>query len=510
MKKRDLMIRIPVLIVTLVALLVAGTLSLAALESAQRPVVLSQRYEHQPSTGPGLTSVAQAQESGTELTVYNQDIALVRDTRSFDLEQGVNEVRFSDVASQIDPTSVHFRSLTDPEGTTVLEQNYEYDIVGTRKLMQKYVDREIDLVTQDGSEYQGTLLSGADDVILQDANGGVTVVRLDQVQQFSFPELPEGLITRPTLVWLLAAGQSGDQDVEVTYMTSGINWQADYVVQLNEDDTALDLNGWITLNNQSGATYSDAKLKLVAGDVNVVRQAKAVVARDMVLEAEASAAAPAVEERELFEYHLYDVQRPVTVRDNQTKQIEFTSAADVPAEKFFVYDGASGLGFYGYAISDPGYGTYSNPDVNIYLQIENEEESGLGIPLPAGRVRVYKADVDGSLQFVGEDRIDHTPKDESVRLLLGNAFDIVGERRQTDFQQLGRDVIEESFEIVVRNHKDEDVEVRVLEHLFRWSEWEIVQESADHTKLDQGTVEWRLPVPADGETTLSYTVRYQF
>jgi hypothetical protein len=179
----------------------------------------------------------------------------------------------------------------------------------------------------------------------------------------------------------------------------------------------------------------------------------------------------------------------------------------VPAEKFFVYDGAPGLGFYGYAIPDPGYGTYSNPDVNIYLQFENEEENGLGIPLPAGRVRVYKADVDGSLQFVGEDQIDHTPRDESVRLLLGNAFDIIGERRQTDFQQLGRDIVEESFEIIVRNHKDEDVEVRVLEHLFRWSEWEIVQESAEHLKLDQGTAEWRLPVPADGETTLTYTVR---
>ncbi len=245
--------------------------------------------------------------------------------------------------------------------------------------------------------------------------------------------------------------------------------------------------------------------------MNVIRQARASADRGVVVEAEAlPAAAPPVEEREFFEYHLYDVQRPVTVRDNQTKQIEFTSATDVPAEKFFVYDGAPGLGFYGYAIPDPGYGTYSNPDVNIYLQIENEEESDLGIPLPAGRVRVYKADVDGSLQFVGEDQIDHTPKDESVRLLLGNAFDIVGERRQTDFQQLGRDVIEESFEITVRNHKDEDVEVRVLEHLFRWSEWEIVQESAEHTKLDQGTVEWRLPVPTDGEAILTYTVRYEF
>ena len=511
MNRRNLLTRILVLIVTLVGLLVVGTMSMAGWESAQRTVVTSRVQERYSKSGRNLVSVAQAQDEEVELTVYNQNIALVRDTRPFDLEQGVNEVRFSDVASQIDPTSVHFRSLTDPEGTGVLEQNYEYDIVGTQKLMQKYVDQEIELVTQDGSEYQGTLLSGADDVILQDTNGGVTVVRLNQVQQFNFPELPEGLITRPTLVWLLAAAQGGPQEVEVTYMTGGINWNADYVVQLNEDDTALDLNGWITLDNRSGATYSDARLKLVAGDINVIRQARAAADQGIAIEEEmALAPTPSVEEREFFEYHLYDVQRPVTVRDNQTKQIEFTSATDVPTDKFFVYDGAPGLGFYGYAIPDPGYGTYSNPDVNIYLEIENEEESGMGIPLPAGRVRVYKADVDGSLQFIGEDQIDHTPKDETVRLLLGNAFDIVGERRQTDFQQLGRDVVEESFEITVRNHKDEDVEVRVLEHLFRWSEWEIVQESAEHTKLDQGNAEWRLPVPADGEATLTYTVRYDF
>ncbi len=510
MKKRTLAIRMTLLVTTIVALLAVGGSSLAGGESPTHSFTVSERHGQQPTGMPRFASLAQAQGKEVELTVYNQDIALVRDTRSFELDQRVNEVRFSDVASRIDPTSVHFRSLTDPAGTAVLEQNYEYDIVGSQKLLQKYVDLEIELVTEDGSEYAGTLLSGADDIILQDADGGVTVVRLNRVQQFNFPELPQGLITKPTLVWLLDAGQGGNQDVEVTYMTGGINWRADYVVQLNEDDTAVDLNGWITLDNRSGATYTDAKLKLVAGDVNVVRQAKAAADRGLVVEAEAFAAAPPVEEREFFEYHLYDVRRPVTVRDNQTKQIEFTSATDVPAEKFFVYDGARGLGFYGYPISDPGYGTYSNPDVNIYLQVQNEEEAGLGIPLPAGRVRVYKADVDGSLQFVGEDQIDHTPKDETVRLLLGNAFDIVGERRQTDFRPLGRDVIEESFEIIVRNHKDEDVEVRVVEHLFRWSEWEILRESAEHTKLDQGTVEWRLPVSADGEVVLTYTVRYEF
>ncbi len=510
MKKQIQLVRVTVLAVTLVTLLAIGGSPLASHTMSHHDPVISERSEHLKRGGLQLAAAAQAQGKAVELTVYNQNLALVRDTRSFSLESDINEVRFSDVAAQIDPTSVHFRSLTDPEGTVVLEQNYEYDIVGSQKLLQKYVDQEIELVTEDGSEYRGILLSGADDIILQDADGGVTVVRLDRVQQFNFPELPEGLITRPTLVWLLEAGQSGSQDVEVTYMTGGINWRADYVVQLNEDDTALDLNGWVTLDNRSGASYSDAKLKLVAGDVNVVREVKAAADRMPLVEAEALAAAPPVEEREFFEYHLYDVSRPVTVRDNQTKQIEFTSATDVPAEKFFVYDGAQGLSFYGYAISDPGYGTFSNPDVNIYLQIQNEEEGGLGIPLPAGRARVYKADVDGSLQFVGEDQIDHTPKDETVRLLLGNAFDIVGERRQTDFRQLGRDVIEESFEIKVRNHKDQDVEVRVVEHLFRWSEWEIVQESAEHAKLDQGTAEWRLAVPSDGETTLTYTVRYEF
>ena len=501
MKPARLIIRAGILIAILVVL------SLARVSFEKN---LGSAAETDTSGWPGLVPDAQAQGPTVELTVYNQNIALVRDTRSFELKRGMNQVRFSDVAAQIDPTSVLFRSLSDPEGTTVLEQNYEYDVVGSQKLMQKYVDQEIELITQDGSSYQGILLSGSDDIILQAKDGGVTVIRLDQVRQFNFPALPEGLITRPTLVWLIDAQRSESQEVAVTYMTNGVNWHADYVVQLNKDDTALDLNGWITLNNRSGATYTDAKLKLIAGDVNVVSP-EVVYARNMVEEEMAMpTAAPGVEERELFEYHLYDVQRPVTVRDNQTKQIEFTSAAEVPTQKFFVYDGASGLGFYGWFNDDPGYGSYSDPDVNIYLEIQNEETAGLGIPLPAGRVRVYKADVDDSLQFIGEDQIDHTPKNETVRLYLGNAFDIVGERRQTDFQRIGEDVIEESYEISVRNHKDQAVEVRVVEHLFRWSEWQIMEECGEHTKVDQGTVEWRLQIPANGESTCTYTVRYEF
>lgn len=450
---------------------------------------------------------AQAQGEGVELTVYNQNLALVKHRRAVELKEGINKVPFPGVAAQIDPTSVHFRSLTDPQGTIVLEQNYEYDIVGTKKLLQKYLGEEIWLVTEDGTQYSGTLLSGAGDIILQRADGQVTVVKLDAVREFNFPELPEGLITKPTLAWLLEAAQEGTHETELTYLTEGINWEADYIVALAQDDASLDLDGWVTLDNQSGATYEEARLKLIAGDIHRVEEERRVAPKEVLAEAKAMAV-PHVEERAFFEYHLYEVQRPVTVRDNQTKQIEFTSGTDVSTEKFFVYDGAQGsYGGWG-PITDPGYGTASNPKVMVMLEFRNEEEAGLGIPLPKGKVRVYKEDVDGGSEFIGEDSIDHTPKDETVRLYLGDAFDIVGERKQTDFRKLGERTIEESYEIALRNHKEEEVEVRVVEHMFRWSEWEIVEESAEHTKLDAQTIEWRVQIPADGEAEVAYTVRY--
>ena len=437
---------------------------------------------------------------------------MVKDRRALELEKGINEIAFTGVAAQIDPTSVHFRSLTDPQGTVVLEQNYEYDIVGAQKLLQKYLGEEIWLVTEDGTQYSGTLLSGTGDIILQRSDGPVTVVRLEGVREFNFPELPEGLITKPTLAWLLEAEQEGRHETELTYLTEGVNWRADYIVVLAQDDASLDLDGWVTLDNQSGATYEEARLKLIAGDIHrVVEERRAAPA--MMFAEEKAMATPPVEERAFFEYHLYEVQRPVTVRDNQTKQIEFTSGTDVPAEKFFVYDGARS-GYWGWGpITDPGYGTASNPKVMVMLEFRNEEEAGLGIPLPKGKVRVYKEDVDGGSEFIGEDSIDHTPKDETVRLYLGDAFDIVGERKQTNFRKLGRRTIEESYEITLRNHKEERVEVRVVEHMFRWSEWEILEESVDrvgaeHVKLDAQTVEWRLQVPVDGEAKVTYTVRY--
>lgn len=454
---------------------------------------------------------AAAQETGVELAVYNQDMALVRDLRRLDLEQGLTDVRFANVAAMIDPTSVHFRSLTDPAGTVVLEQNYEYDIVGSAKLLQKYIDQEITLVTEDGETYTGTLLSGASDVILQSTTGRVTVVKLDRIKEFSFPALPDGLITRPTLVWLLDAAQGGTHDVEVTYLTRGINWLANYVVVLSDDDQAVDLTGWVTLDNRSGTAYQDARLKLIAGDVHRADTDEYARGKEMGY---APTATPAVqvEERAFFEYHLYEVQRPVTVLDQQTKQIEFVSASAVPALKFYVYDGSQ-LGFLGTyePLQDPGYGTVSNKKVMVRLEFKNGEQEGLGVPLPKGTLRVFKKDTDGSTLLVGEDAIDHTPKDETIQLYIGDAFDLVGERVQTDFRiDTDKRWLEEAYTITLRNHKDEDVEIRVVEHLFRWSEWEIVQESAEHTGIDAHTIEYRIGVEANGESTVTYRVRYEW
>jgi hypothetical protein len=462
------------------------------------------------SGGQGVAPVV-AQDEGLELAVYNQNLALVKDIRSLDLSEGLNEVRFVDVAALIDPTSVSFRSLSDPEGTSVLEQNYEYDIVGSTKLLSKYVDQEISVVTGDGQEYVGTLLSGAGDVILEAADGTITVLKLEQIKEFTFPALPEGLITRPTLVWQLSSAAGGTQDVEVTYLTGGVNWQANYIVVLADDEQSIDLDGWVTLDNRSGTSYEDAKLKLIAGDIHRAPTAGYAVERDLVLEA-APAVEQAVEERGFFEYHLYDVQRPVTVKDQQTKQIQFATGSDVPAEKFFVYDGGQYRfsGFY-QPLDDPGYGTISNEKVMVMLEFTNGEEQGLGIPLPKGTLRVYKKDVDGSSLLIGEDAINHTPRDEQVRLYVGDAFDIVGERVQTDFQvDYDDDWMEESFEITVRNHKDEDIEIRVVEHMFRWSEWSIEDASHEYEKMDAQTIEFTVPVEANGETVVTYTVLYEW
>ncbi len=460
------------------------------------------------------TPAAPAQpEEGVALTIYNQDFAVVRERRKVNVEEALGTIRFSDVAAQIDGTSVSFKSLTDPEAT-VLEQNYEYDLVSADKLLLKYIDKPLTVLTKDGSRYAGNLLSfdGNQLVIRQYGEKGdlVMVQRGDNVKDIEFSALPEGLITKPTLVWKLATEKPGDQLIEVAYQTAGINWQADYNAVLNPDDTKLDLSGWVTINNRSGATYKEAKLKLIAGDVRKVQpQIVAEMSRYAALGG--AKAAPGFEEKAFFEYHLYTLGRPSTVADNQTKQIELLRTADVPVKKVFLYEGAPQDRWYGGLNTDAGYGSEEgNKKVNVLIELKNSQDNHLGMALPKGKVRLYKRDpADNSLEFIGEDEIDHTPKDETVRLHIGDAFDVVGERKRTDFHvDLGSHVMIESFEIHVRNHKTEPIEVLVKEPLYRWSNWEITASSQPYDKYDSSTIHFHVKVDKDGERVVTYTVRY--
>lgn len=458
----------------------------------------------------------QPSSDGVAVTVYNQGTALVQDRRTFTLNEGVNTVNFTDVAALIDATSVSFKSLTDPDGTFVLEQNYVFDLVNSDALLQRYLDETIEVTTVsetgEDSVFVGQLLSGRnDEIILRQENDQVVVIRAGSVRDIRFPELPEGLITRPTLRWLVSSSQSGAQQVELTYLTGGISWTADYNVLLATDNASLDLNGWVTLSNTSGTAYQDAQLKLVAGDVNRVQpEMRAFDGADLEF-AQAAPAPAGVAQREFFEYQLYEVQRPVTVGSNETKQVEFVTGANVPAITYYVYSSSQPYYNYGYAITDQYYGQMGITDVQNYLEFTTGEENGLGADLPAGRVRVYQEDVDGAALLIGENYIDHTPEGEDVSLYLGNAFDLVGERTQTRYQLVSSNVLQETYEIKLRNRKDDEtVEIRVPEHLFRWSNWEILSASTDYTQLNSNTIEFRVLVAPGEEKVITYTVQYSW
>lgn len=446
--------------------------------------------------------------------------AVVKQERALTLPRGRGVLRFTDVAALIDPTTVVFESLTDPGGTTVVEQSYQFDLVSTAKLMERYIDREVTVERVVGDKIEtitGTLLSTSGGLVLQGRDGNVQVVSAyDSVR---FPELPGGLITRPTLVWDVVAAKAGAQSVRVSYQTNGLTWWADYNVTFAEGKDAnsgvLDIGAWVSIINQSGATYPEARLKLVAGDVHRAQpDAPAYLMKDRRMAMAAEAQVPGFEEKAFFEYHLYTLGRPTTLPDNSTKQIElFPPVGEVPAEKVLVYYGLA-PGFRGFSASpfvDRNYGAGdSNKKVDVYLRFENSNDVGLGVPLPSGRIRVNKLDpADGSLEFIGEDTIDHTPKNETVLIKLGSAFDVVGERKQIDFKlDSARQTIEETIEIVLRNHKEEPVRVLVKENLYRWLEWDIVQSTAKYTKVDSRTIEFPVDVPKDGEVKVSYTVRY--
>jgi len=443
-------------------------------------------------------------QTGMALTIYNVNLGLVKDQRQIKLFKGVGDLRFMDVASQIMPTSVHIKSLINPDSLQVLEQNYEYDLLNPQKLLDKYVGKEVKLYsknpyTEREEIVAATLLS----------NNGQPIFKIGDEITFGhpgriiFPGVPENLNAKPTLVWMLENSLSSTQKIEASYLTNGINWRSDYVVTLNDKDDKADLSGWVTIDNKSGATYKDARLKLVAGDVNRVKDKHEYEDRMMrVAEFAAKAAAPQFKEDSFFEYHIYTLERTATVKDNQTKQISLVSADDIPVKKELLYYGAN------YYYYNRYRDAMSNQKIGVFVEIRNKKENNLGIPLPKGAVRVYKADKEGSLQFVGEDTIDHTPRDEKVRIKLGDSFDVVGSSKQTDWKKIASDSYEAAFEISLRNHKKEDVVVKVVEPVP--GDWIMLNSSHEYKKTEAFAAEFNIPVPRDKEVKLTYRVRMRY
>ncbi len=442
--------------------------------------------------------------------------AVVRDERRFALASGRNTLRVEDVPDLIDPTTVAFTSLTDPAGTRVVEQSFEFDLTSSTKLLSRYLGREITVEHPRGASVEsitGTLVGTRGGLTLQQPDGSVRIV--SEHADVRLPGLPGGLISKPALVWDVEAAHSGTHRARFSYQTGGMAWWADYNLAYSEPRPGacrVDVGAWVTIVNQSGAAFRDARLKLVAGDV------QRVASRFPVPEAPAALAAEVKRkdgfgEKAFFEYHLYTLGRATSLARNSTKQIElFPDAPGVGCEKTLVYQGqAPVFAFRGSPALDRGYGVQSNRKVDVYLRLKNSQDNGLGVPLPAGRVRVSRLDeADGALEFIGEDAIDHTPRDETVQVRLGSAFDVVGERRQVDFRvDSAARWMEEDIEIKVRNQKpDEAVAVKVRENLYRWSNWSVVRRSQDFTRQDARTIDFPVRIAPKGEAVVRYTVRY--
>jgi len=444
-------------------------------------------------------AITREDQKDVMVTIYNGNLGLVKDTRDVRLDAGTLEVQFADVAALIDPTSVHLKSLTDPSALRILEQNYEYDLLTSAKLLEKYVGKKVRLYQSNGSYQEATLLSTNGPIY--EINGQIHMGHSGQVV---LPALPENLVAKPTLVWLLRNAKAAAQRVEASYLTGGINWKADYVMVINAADTRSDLTGWVTIDNKSGSTYSDAALKLVAGDIHRAPD-RGREGRLMEMAAKAVSADQAnrdFKSEGFFEYHLYTLDGRTTIKDNQTKQLALMSASEVPVDKHYIYYGAADYYRTQYGVP------VSTQKVGVYLELKNSKENRLGLPIPKGRVRVYKADTSGSQQLIGEDWIDHTPKDEKIKIKMGDAFDVVGERTQKDWKRIASNLYEVEWEISLRNHKKEAVTVEVVEPMP--GDWEVLRASHPYEKIQAFTAQWKIPVAKDGETKLTYRIRVRF
>ncbi len=445
----------------------------------------------------------ETQRDAVSITIYNQNFGLVREVRTIDVGRGRLDLEFGDVASSIQPETVHLKSLSRGAPLRVLEQNYQYDLLSPQKLLEKYVGKTVTV-------YRWNDVTGADEAAeakVLAVNQGTVLQIGDEITfnypgRIAFPEVPENLIARPTLVWTLDS-RADRQQVEVSYLTTNLNWKADYVMVIDEDDTQGDLTGWVTLTNQSGAAYPNAELKLVAGDVQRVGDGRHRngMMQDAMAVAEA-AAAPQFSEEAFFEYHLYTLGRPTDLRDNEQKQVTLLEAHGFRVDKELIFYGAAYYyrGSYGQVVS--------NQKVGVFLDFENSEQNELGMPLPKGVVRVYKEDRSGAQQFIGEDRIDHTPRDEKIRIKMGEAFDVVGDRRQMNYEVISSCVSESSWKVELRNHKQEAARVTLYEPI--GGDWRILSSTHAATKVDAHTFTFEVDVPAGGQTTVEYTVRVRW
>jgi hypothetical protein len=457
------------------------------------------------------------------LTIYNQNFAVVRDSVPLDLKSGVNTVRYADATAQVEPDSVILRDPAGQHSLQILEQNYRNDPVSQELLLSLFEGKTIDFQNI-WTRNNETLRENVSGKIIRSGYvpGGEAqqpVIEVGGKLQFSlpgqplFPDLGDDTVLKPAFNWLLQSDKPGAFKAEVGYVTGGFDWSASYNLVSPEKGDFVDIVGWITMNNNSGKTFENAKIKLMAGDVNKIQpvnRAMYAVEKQMVMTMSAPEA-PAVSEKAFDEFHLYSIARPTTLHDRETKQVEFVHAEKIYAPTIYVYDGATGYQFYGLNY-DQNYGQTDNKKIIVQREFVNAETNQLGIALPAGKLRFYRRDDDSQLQFVGENTIDHTPRNETIRVTTGNSFDLVGERKQTDFKvDVNNHRIDESFEIKLRNRKkDQPVEIRVVEHLYRWSNWEITAKSDDFVKKDAQTIEFRVPVKPDQEKTVTYTVHYSW
>lgn len=456
-----------------------------------------------------LTTTAKDRRS-VNVTIYNSNVGLVRETRMLQLPQGRTSLSFADVAAQIRPETVHLASLTASDSLNILEQNYQYDLLNPSKLLDKYVGREVTLVLR-RFENSTEILTPVQAVLLSNNNGqvwrigGQIVINPSNIVETRFPDLPRNLVATPTLVWDVENRVGGTQTVEASYLTAGMNWRSDYVLVVNADDTRGDLQGWVTLVNTSGVGFDDARLQLVAGNLNRVMETDMLngIRQERAADRPASKVTPQFREQAFFEYHLYTLQRPASIREQETKQVSLLESSGFTVAKEFVING---LPDYYQGYNNPGQAIPQK--VGVFVQFRNSVENKLGMPLPAGTIRLYKSDGQGGQQFIGEDHIDHTPKNEDVRVKVGDAFDIVAERKQTDYRVIASNLYEYAYEITIRNHKDAPISVIVNEPI--GGDWRMISSNFPAKKTEAFAAQFRVAVAKDGEARLVYRVRVKY